>query len=140
MGDIAFPVSKAKVGYYWSLPAASDAIALVPLSSVEADATLANHTTLSDLLSGSTEQTVVGRKTLTGVITTNGSGHTVELSADDVVWSSTSGPDFVAVVICYVPNTSTSTDADLIPLSKQDYAQSTGGSRTIELTPAIRVS
>src|SRR3954463_16220390 len=141
MGNIAFGPSKAQVGYYWGLPGASDGLTLVPLSAVEADATLASYTNLASLLAGSSnEQTTIGRIALTGVTVTVNGTNTVDLDSNDASWVSTSGSNLVAVVICYVPNTSTSTDADLIPLCKQDYVATVGGALTVQIAPAIRVS
>ena len=67
MADIVFNIAKGKVGYYASLPAASDALIVVPIEAtgIVADATMADYDTLSDLLAGaSNEQTTMGRKTV----------------------------------------------------------------------------
>lgn len=144
MADIAFNISKHKVGYYWGLPAASDGLVLVPLEAtgLEADATLADYDTLSALLAGtSNEQTTIGRVALTAVsITVNDTDNVVDLDANDATWGTTSGNSLGAVVICYDPDTGTGTDADLIPLCKQDFVASTGGALSAQIAPAIRVS
>jgi len=131
VGDIAFNISKAKAGYYAGLPDSSDALVLVVLeaSGLEDDDTLVDYDTLGDLLDSNTEQTDMGRKTLSTVtVTVDDTNDWVTIKADDVTWSSATGNATGAVVICYDPNTGTSTDDDRIPLSKHDYAQTPSGS------------
>lgn len=145
MADIAFNISKASVGYYWGLPGSSDGLVIVPLeaSGLEADSTLADYDTLAALLAGSSnEQTTIGRVNLTGVtVTVNDTDNVVDLAADDATWTAATGNALGAVVICYVPDTGTSTDSDLIPLCKQDFVFTPSGTLlSAQIAPAIRVS
>jgi hypothetical protein len=146
MGDIAFNISKAQVGYYATLPAANDALVAVVLEAtgLEADSVLTDYDTLAAILAGTTnEQTTMGRKTLSSVASTvDDTNNRVDLSAADLVWASATGAATGAVVICYDPDTTTGTDADLIPLSKHDFIQTPSGvSLSFQLSSAfLRVS
>lgn len=131
MADITFNIALARVAAYASLPAANDALILVPLEAagLVADSTMRDYTTLSDLLAGATnEQTTVGRKTLSGVtVTVNHTDNRVEVDAADVTWTAPTGSPVGAVVLCYDPDTTGGTDADLIPLTKHDKTWSPDG-------------
>jgi hypothetical protein len=146
MGDIAFNVSKAQVGYYAGLPATNDALIAVVIEAtgLEADSILADYTTLSALLAASNnEQTTMGRKTLASVtVSISYSSDRTDIAATDLTWSAASGNATGAIVICYDPDTTTGTDADLIPLSKHDFvATPAGGPLTFQLsTVFLRVS
>jgi hypothetical protein len=146
MGDIAFNVSKAQVGYYAGLPATNDALIAVVLeaSGLEADSILVDYTNLGSLLAASNnEQTTMGRKTLASVVVSvSYSNDRTDILANDLTWSAASGNATGAVVICYDPDTTTGTDADLIPLSKHDFvATPSGGPLSFQLsTIFLRVS
>lgn len=145
MGDIAFNISKAQVGYYAGLPGSSDALIIVPIeaSGLESDPTLADYDTLAAILAGSNnEQTTMGRQTLTSVtMTVDDTNNRVDISADPASWSAASGNPVGAVVICYDPDTTTGTDSTLVPLSKHDFvATPSGGDLVAQITVALRVS
>src|SRR5690242_11485226 len=146
MGDVAFNVSKASVGYYAGLPAANDALIAVVLeaSGLESDATLADYTNLGSLLAASNnEQTTMGRKTLASVAATvDYTNDRTDVTAADLTWTSATGNATGAIVICYDPDTTTGTDADLIPLSKHDFAATpSGGNLSAQISGAfLRVS
>lgn len=146
MGDIAFNISKAQVGYYAGLPATNDALIAVVLESsgLEADSVLKDYDTLAAILAASTnEQTTMGRKTLSSVtVTVDDANDRVDIAAADLSWTSATGNATGAIVICYDPDTTTGTDADLIPLSKQDFvATPSGGTLAFALSTAfLRVS
>lgn len=131
MANIVFNVALAKVAQYGSLPAANDALILIALESsgLETDAVLRDKDTFADIVSGTTnEQTTVGRKTLTGVtVTVNDTDNRVDIDAADVTWTAPTGNAVGAVVICYDPDTTGGTDADLIPLTKHDFAWTPDG-------------
>jgi len=132
MADFVFTVSKGYQSYYATLPAANDALIVVPIeaSGIEADSTLGTYTNLGSLLaSTNNEQTTMGRKTLAGVtVTPNYSTHTTTVDANDVSWTSASGNAIAALVICYAPDTTTGTDSDLIPVLKLDCSLTPDGS------------
>jgi hypothetical protein len=146
MGDIAFNISKAQVGYYATLPAANDALVAVVLEAtgLEADSVLTDYDTLAAILAGTTnEQTTMGRKTLTTVAATvDDTNDRTDITADDLTWTGATGNATAAIVICYDPDTTTGTDADLIPLSKHDFVSTpSGGNLSFALSAGfLRVS
>ena len=131
MGNIAFNVSKGRSAYYASLPGANDALIMVVLESagLEDDATLKDYATLADLLAGaSSEHGPMTRKTLANVtVTVDNANDWVALDADDVTWTAATGSSVGAVVVCYDPDTTVGTDADLVPLSKHDFSVTPDG-------------
>lgn len=145
MADIVFNVACGRTAYYASLPAANDALILVPLEAtgLVADATMRDYATLSALLAGATnEQATMGRKTLANVtVTVDNTNDRVPIDADDVTYSAPTGNAIAAVVVCYDPDTTTGTDADLIPLSKHDLAATPDGNDiVISIADLIRAS
>lgn len=131
MANLVFNVSLGRLAYYTSLPAANDALVMVPLESsgLETDAVLRDKTDLASLVAGTTnEQTTVGRKTLASVtVTVDNTNDRVALDAADVTWTAPTGNAVGAVVICYDPDTTVGTDADLIPLTKHDLSWTPDG-------------
>jgi hypothetical protein len=119
-----FNAAKGKVGYLAGLPAANDALIAVPIETtgIVSDATMRDYADLGTLLAGaSNEQTTMGRKTLTGVtVTVDNSADKVLVDADDVTWASATGNAVSAMVICYDGDTTSGTDANLLPLVKLD--------------------
>lgn len=132
MANIVFNIALGKVKYYAELPAANDALIGVPIETtgIVGDATMRDYDDLATLLAGaSNEQTTMGRKTLTGVtVTVDDTNDRVAIDAADIVWTGATGNPVSAIVICYDPDTTTGTDADLIPLTKHDFAITPDGS------------
>lgn len=125
MSNFVFNIAKGKVSYYASLPLSNDGLIAVALQSsgIEADDALIKHETLQDILVVSTEQSTVGRKTLTGV--TSSTLHTTNSSradVDDFIYSGASGPAISSIVICYVPDLGLMSDGSIIPLTKHDFS------------------
>jgi hypothetical protein len=122
MSNLVFNIALGKLAWYASLPAANDALVLIALETtgLEADSVLRDKHTFADVVSGSTnEQTSVGRKTLTNVVASvSDATDLLTIRADDVTWSTPSGNPISAFVVCYDPDTTTGTDTDLIPLTK----------------------
>lgn len=137
--DLVMNIAKGKVAYYASLPGASDALVAVPLeaAAIVTDATMARYDTLDAILTGNTnEQTTMGRKTLAAVtVNVNDTDNRVEVDADDITWTAASGNAVAALVICYVPDTGTSLDSDMVPLVKLDFAQTPAGSNITLVFP-----
>ena len=131
MADIVANVSKGRLAYYGSLPATNDALIAVPLEAtgLEADTALRDYTNLSTMLAASNnEQTTMGRKTLTGVtVTIDQANDRVDIDAADAVWSAATGNATGKLVICYDPDTTGGTDADLIPLVYLDFVATPAG-------------
>ncbi|GGZ51785.1 hypothetical protein [Streptomyces rubiginosohelvolus] len=132
MANIVFNVALGRLAHYASLPATNDALVLVPLeaSGLVADSTMRDYDDLNALLGGaSNEQTTMGRKTLSSVTATvDDTNDRVNLDCADVTWTAATGNAIGAVVICYDPDTTGGTDADLIPLTKHDVAMTPDGS------------
>jgi hypothetical protein len=108
-----------------ALPAANDALIIVVLESagLVSDAVMIDYDTLADILAGATnEQTTMGRKTATGVtVVVDDVNDRVDIDMNDPVWLAASGNAVGALVVCYDPDTTGGTDADLIPMSKHDF-------------------
>lgn len=141
MADLVFNVAKGRAARYADLPATNDALILVPLEAtgLVADSTMRDYDNLSDLLAGSTnEQTTMGRKTLASVtVTVDDTNDRVDVDCADVTWTAATGNAVGALVVCYDPDTTGGTDADLIPLSKHDFSVTPDGS---DITAQIATS
>ncbi|WP_069765967.1 hypothetical protein [Streptomyces sp. LUP47B] len=145
MANFTFNVALGRAAALAALPAASDALILIPLESsgLETDAVLKDKDTFADVVSGTTnEQTTVGRKTLTGItVTVNDTLDRVEIDAADVSWTSPTGNAVGALVVCYDPDNTTGTDADLIPVTKADATWSPDGTTfTLNIADFFRAS
>jgi hypothetical protein len=131
VGTFVFNISKGRIAHYASLPGTNDALIAIPIeaSGVEADSVLIDYDTVAALLAGaSNEQTTMGRKTLSSVtVTVDDANDRVALDCDDLVWSGATGNPISDIMICYDPDTTTGTDADLIPLSWHDYSATPDG-------------
>lgn len=131
MANITLNVALGRVAHYASLPAANDGLVMVPLEAtgLVADTVMRDYDTLADLLAGaSNEQTTVGRKALTNItVTVNDTDNRVDIDCDNVTWTSPTGNPVGAVVICYDPDTTGGTDADLIPVTKHDVTWTPDG-------------
>lgn len=137
MADIVFNIAKGKAAHYATLPAASDALIAVPIETtgIESDAILRDYDNLSVLLAGtSNEQATMGRKTLASVaVTVDDTNDRTDVDAADITWTAATGNAISAIVICYDPDTTAGTDADLIPLVKLDaVATPAGGDITFQ--------
>jgi hypothetical protein len=131
MADIAFNIAKGRSAYYASLPAANDALIAIPLETtgLESDAVLIDKDTFTDVVSGTTnEQTTLGRKTLASVANTvDDTNDRVDTDAADIAWTASAGNPISAIVVCYDPDTTGGTDADLVPLVKYDFVATPDG-------------
>ena len=132
MADFVFNIMKGKFAYYAGLPAASDALILVPIESsgIEADATLKDYDDLSALLGGSSnEQTTFGRKTITSVtVTVDDANERVDVDCADQTWTGATGNAVGALLFCYDNDTGAGTDANIVPGTKHDFAITPDGS------------
>lgn len=139
MADFVFNVAKGKVRAFCELPESNDALVIVPLaaSGIEGDAGMRDRATLAAVLAQSTEQTALGRKTVTAV-TTNVDNAADEATADfaDIVYAATSGAAVAAILVCYDNNVSSGTDANIVPLTKHDVAFTPDGLDVTVTIPA----
>ncbi|MCW2920011.1 MAG: hypothetical protein JWN52_8079 [Actinomycetia bacterium] len=125
MADFCFNIVKGKVRYYTELPAANDALIVVPIETtgIETDSTLKDYDDLLTLLAGtSNEQTTMGRKTVTAsiVATVDDTNDRVDVDMPDLVWTAAAGNAISALLVCYDPDTTTGTDSTVVPLVKLD--------------------
>lgn len=95
---------------------------------LEADATLVDHDTIQSLLAGTTDEcdfTNYARKTITSgvVVTVDDTNNRVDLDAPDQTWVSAGGASnntVAAAILYFDADTSSGTDANLIPVAKYD--------------------
>jgi len=145
MSNLVFNTALGRVASLAALPAANDALIAVPLEAtgLVSDATMRDYDDLAALLAGaSNEQTTMGRKTLASVtVTVDDTNDRVAVDCADITWTAATGNAIAAVVICYDPDTTTGTDADLIPLTKHDVALTPdGNSFTLSVADFYRAS
>jgi len=141
MANIPFNIALGKIRYYCELPAAADALILVPVETtgLEADASLRDYDDLAALLAGTTnEQVTIGRKTLSSgvVITVDDTNNWVDIDVPDQTWVGSSGNQVGALIFCYDPDTGVGTDSTLVPLTKHDWVMDPQGDITAQIAPA----
>jgi hypothetical protein len=131
MSNLVFNTALGRVASLATLPATNDALIAVPLEAtgLVSDSTMRDYDDLASLLAGaSNEQTTMGRKTLASVtVTVDDTNDRVAVDCADITWTAASGSAVGAVVICYDPDTTTGTDAELIPLTKHDVTLTPDG-------------
>ncbi len=141
MADFVFTVALGAARYYAGLPAANDALIIVPIETtgIEADSTLRDYDDLAALLAAANnEQSTMGRKTVTSVtVTPDDSNNRVDVDIADVTWTAATGNAISAILVCYDPDTTGGTDSSIIPLSKHDATITPDGSDiTIQIAAA----
>lgn len=125
MSNFIFNNAKGKIAYYATLPNPNDGLIAVPIQSsgIEVETTMINKTSLSGLLGASTEQTMMGRKTLNNVtVTVDSASNQVKVDADDFTYNSATGQPIACFIICYAPDLGNIVDDNVIPLSKHDFS------------------
>ena len=121
---------------------ANSAITIVLLKVVEVDATLEDYATLDALLvaAGNTEADFTNYArieltdaTLVSTVVDNGANKR-SADAPDQTWTTAGGAannTLVKVIICYDDDTTTGTDANIVPLTHYDFAVTTDGTDLI---------
>lgn len=128
-----FNIAKGRVAELAALNGgANDALIVVLLQTGEqSNALLQDHHTLAAVLAGGTgnvEASFGGysRKTLTGVtVTVDDTSNHVDVDANDPDWNPTSSQSLGKLLICYDPDTTTGTDATIVPLIGDDFVVTT---------------
>lgn len=119
--DLVFNIAKGKVTYYAGLPAAADALILVPIetTSIETDATLKDYDDLAALIAGtSNEQTTIGRKTISSAtITVDDTNDRVDIDIADQAYVAPTGNAVGKFLVCYDGDTGAGTDSNITPLT-----------------------
>lgn len=133
-------IAKGKFAYYAGLPAANDALVWVLFSGTETDDNLRDADTLTAVIALSVnEATFTGysRQTATGVtVTVDDTNNRTDVDTDNPSWSPTSAEALTRIALCYDPDTTGGTDADLIPIFIDDFALTTATSGTLGYTVA----
>lgn len=148
MANIVFNIAKGRVVEYYNRVKGNDpansALILVPIetSGLEADATLIDVDTLTALLAGTTnEQTTMGRKTLTDadlatLPAPDDTNDRYEVSLPTVTWPAASGNAISKIAVCFDPDTTGGTDANIVPLTMFDFVQTPSGA-DIQMTTGV---
>lgn len=145
MANGVFNIAKGRVNELFSRVAGNDpansALVLVLLRVAQADTTLQDYDTLADILAAANTEanfTNYARKTLTDSAVTapapddtnNWQGCTIA----NQTWTSAGGAvnnALVKLLVCYDPDTTGGTDANLIPLLHYDFAATTDGNNLV---------
>ena len=148
MANIVFNIAAGRVVEYYNRvenndPAAS-AFILVPIETtgLETDAVLKDADTLTAVLSGTTnEQTTMGRKTLTdaelaALPAPDDTNDRYDVSLPTVTWTAATGNAISKILVCYDNDTGAGTDANIIPLTMFDFAQTPSGA-DIQMTTGV---
>lgn len=140
MANEVFNIAKGRVNEYMRRVDTNDptnsAIVVILLEAAEADATLRDYDDLGALLgaAGNTEAADASyvRKILDD---TNITAPTPDDTADDqasdlpdITWTALAGNAIVKLIVCYDPDTTAGTDADIIPLTHHDFSVTPDGS------------
>lgn len=140
MANIVFNIAKGRVVELYNRVKSNDptnaALILVPIetSGLEADAVLMDADTLTALLSGATnEQTTMGRKVLTdaelaALPAPDDTNDRYELELPTTTWAAATGNAISKIAVCYDPDTTGGTDANIVPLTMFDFVQTPSGS------------
>ncbi len=148
MANIVFNIAKGRVVEFYNRvennDPANSALILVPIetSGLEADATLIDADTLTALLAGTTnEQTTMGRKTLTdadlaALPAPDDTNDRYDVSLPTVTWTAATGNAISKIAVCYDSDTTSGTDANIIPLTMFDFSLVPDGS-DIQMTGGV---
>jgi hypothetical protein len=148
MANIVFNQAKGRVVELYNRVKSNDptnsALILVPIETtgLEADATLIDVDTLAALLAGTTnEQTTMGRKTLTdadlaALPAPDDTNDRYDVSLPTVTWTAATGNAISKIAVCYDSDTTTGTDANIIPLTMFDFALTPDGS-DVQMTGGV---
>ncbi len=140
MANIVFNQAKGRIIEIYARVKSNDpansALILVPIETtgLEADATLIDADTLTALLAGTTnEQTTMGRKVLTdadlaALPAPDDTNDRYDVSLPTVTWTAATGNAISKIAVCYDSDTTTGTDANIIPLTMFDFVISPDGS------------
>lgn len=148
MANIVFNIAKGRVAEYYNRVKGNDpansAIIIVPIETtgLETDAVLIDKDDLAAVLAGTTnEQTTMGRKTLTdadlaALPAPDDTNDRYDVSLPAVTWTAASGNAISKLLVCYDSDTTAGTDANIIPLTMFDFAQTPSGA-DIQMTTGV---
>lgn len=148
MANIVFNIAKGRVVEYYNRVKSNDpansAIIIVPIETtgLETDAVLIDKDDLAAVVAGTTnEQTTMGRKTLTdadlaALPAPDDTNDRYDVSLPTVTWTAASGNAISKLLVCYDNDTTAGTDANIIPLTMFDFAQTPSGA-DIQMTTGV---
>lgn len=146
MADLVLNIAKGRTVELYrrvvSNDPANSALIVIPLSAVAADATLIDQDTLAAVLAGgSTEQTTMGRKVLTDADLAafpapDNANNRYDVSLPLVTWTAATGAAVVKLLVCYDNDTTSGTDANIIPLTCFDFAVTPSGA-DVQMTAGV---
>lgn len=121
------------------------ALIIVPIETagLESDAVVRDKDDLAAFLSGTTnEQTSMSRKTVTTcTVTVDDTNDRLALDIADQTWTSATGSAIAKLLICFDPDTTSGTDASIVPLTLHDFAVTPDGSDIVAtISDFVRVS
>lgn len=141
MGDYVFNVAKGRVAEFYNRVDQSDptnaALVLVVINTSATDATLKDLDTLTAVLAdGNTAEVtntnyarIVLDDTDLSAFSPDDANDRVDIDIADQTWSAVAAGDgWTDILICYDPDTTGGTDANIIPLTCHDFAVTPDGS------------
>jgi hypothetical protein len=153
--NFAFNVAKGHLGFYHESarlqqPANAGLVVVVlRAAGLESDAVLMDKATLAAVLSGTTDEatnTGYVRKVLSGAtipaLFVDNANDRVALDLPDINWTAVqAGDTWAKLLVCYDPDTTAGTDADIVPMTAHDINVVPDGSDlTILINDYVRVS
>lgn len=150
MADFIFNISKGRFVEFYNRVKSNDptnsAFILVPVNAgATSDATIRDFATLSAVLAGGvTERTAGGwgRKTiddtaLAALPAPDNVNDRYDVDMPDQTWTAVAaGNDSTDLILCYDNDTTSGTDANLIPIAQYDFAITTDGSDVVAVVNA----
>lgn len=148
MANIVFNQAKGRIVELYSRVKSNDpansAIILIPVETagLESDANLVDSDSVTEVFDGATnEQTTMGRKTLTdadlaALPAPDDTNDRYEVSLPTVTWPAAAGNAISKILVAYDPDTTAGTDANIIPLTMFDFAQTPSGA-DIQMTGGV---
>lgn len=142
MADVVANIALGRVVHYCTLPAAADALIVIPLETagLVADATLKDYDDVAAMLAGATnEQTTIGRKNISAsvTVTIDDVSEWVDVDIPDQTWTGAAGNPVSKLCVAYDADTGAGTDANVVPLTYHDFVVTPDGS---DLTAQIAVA
>ncbi len=148
MASFTFNIAKGRVVEYYNRVKANDpansALILIPIETagLETQAVLQDKDDLAAVLVGTTnEQTTMGRKVLTdadlaALPAPDDNNDRFDISLPTSTWAAAAGNAISGIVVAYDADTTSGTDANIIPLTYFDFVQAPNGS-DIQATGAV---
>lgn len=142
MANFAFNIAKGRIVELHNRVDANDpansalVVVVLAVAGLETDAVLIDKDTLADVVSGTTNEvtnTGYARKVLTDAditaATVVDASDRVDVDIPDQVWAAVSAGDgWAKMLVCYDPDTTSGTDANIVPLTAHDFAVTPDGS------------